>query len=128
MLTKDDIRIDKFLWAVRIYKTRTQASDACSKGQVTINGMTVKPSRHVKAGETLMVHKPPLVRTFAIVALLGNRVSAQKVNEYIEDITPHEELIKLEASRFQRNAVRNRGAGRPTKRERRDIDRFIDDV
>jgi ribosome-associated heat shock protein Hsp15 len=120
----NDIRIDKFLWAVRIYKTRTLAAEACSKGQITINGMPVKPSRTVKIGEILFVRKPPIVHSYKILGLLDNRLSAQKVKEYIEDITSNEEVLKLEIARMQRNAIRDRGTGRPTKRDRRDMDKF----
>ena len=120
----DEIRMDKFLWAVRIFKTRTIAADACAKGQVTISGLTVKPSRHVAIGETLMVRKPPMVHTYKVLGLLNNRLSAEKVKEFIEEITPDEEFFKMEKIRLQRNGIRDRGTGRPTKKERRDIDRF----
>jgi ribosome-associated heat shock protein Hsp15 len=127
MSNVSEIRIDKFLWAVRIYKTRTLAAEACSKGQVTISGMSVKPSRSVKIGEVFFVRKPPIIRTYKILALLDNRLSAQKVKEYIEEITPDEEFLKLEIARLQQNAIRDRGTGRPTKKERREIDKFTGD-
>lgn len=120
----DEIRMDKFLWAVRIFKTRTLAADACAKGQVTISGLTVKPSRHVAVGEVFMVRKTPMVHTYKVLGLLNNRLSAEKVKEFIEEITPDEEFHKLEMVRLQRNGIRDRGTGRPTKKERRDIDRF----
>jgi ribosome-associated heat shock protein Hsp15 len=126
MESSKEIRIDKFLWAVRIYKTRTLAAEACSKGQVIINGVPVKPSRIAKQGETFIVRKPPYVNTYIIHKLLENRQSAQKVKEYIEEITPPEELLKREIMHLQKNAVRDRGTGRPTKKERRDIDKFTD--
>jgi Ribosome-associated heat shock protein implicated in the recycling of the 50S subunit (S4 paralog) len=116
--------MDKFLWAVRIFKTRTIAADACAKGQVTISGLTVKPSRHVAIGEILMVRKPPMVHTYKVLGLLNNRLSAEKVKEFIEEITPDEEFHKVEMIRLQRNSIRDKGTGRPTKKERRDIDRF----
>jgi ribosome-associated heat shock protein Hsp15 len=122
-----EIRMDKFLWAVRIYKTRTLAADACSNGQVTIDGMPVKPSRHIKAGEVLMVRKPPIVHTYKVTGLLNNRLSAEKVKDYIIELTPDEEFRKLETARLQKNAVRDKGTGRPTKRERRDIDKLHGD-
>lgn len=120
----DELRIDKFLWAVRIFKTRTLAAEACTKGQVTINDQTVKPSRHVTVGELLMIRKPPMVHTYRVLGLLHNRLSAEKVKEYIEELTPDEEFKKMEMIRLQRNGIRERGTGRPTKRDRRDIDRF----
>lgn len=124
MESSKELRIDKFLWAVRIYKTRTLAAEACSKGQVTINGIPVKPSRIIKQGETVIVRKPPIVNTYMVLRLLESRQSAQKVKEYIEEITPPEELLKREMMHLQRNAIRDRGTGRPTKKERRDIERF----
>ncbi len=123
-MADSDIRMDKFLWAVRIYKTRTQASEACSKGQVTINDLTVKPSRHVIVGEIMMVRKPPMVHTYRILGILHNRLSAEKVKEYIEELTPDDEFRKIEIMRMQKTAVRDRGTGRPTKRDRREIDKL----
>jgi len=118
------IRIDKFLWAVRIYKTRTLAAEACLKGQVTIQDMTVKPSRHVNIGEILMIKKPPMVHTFQVLGLLHNRLSAEKVKDFIVELTPDIEFQKLETMHLQKNAIRDRGTGRPTKRDRRDIEKF----
>lgn len=126
MESSKDLRIDKFLWAVRIYKTRTLAAEACSKGQIVINGVPVKPSRAIKEGETIIVRKPPFINTYLVHKLLENRQSAQKVKEYIEEITPPEELLKREMMHLQRNAVRDRGTGRPTKKERRDIEKFTE--
>ena len=120
----DEIRMDKFLWAVRIFKTRTLAAEACAKGQITINNLTVKPSRHVSVGELIMVRKPPIVHSYRVLGLLHNRLSAEKVKEYIEELTPDEEFSKMEMSRLQKSGIRERGTGRPTKRDRRDIDRF----
>jgi ribosome-associated heat shock protein Hsp15 len=125
-MSTEDLRIDKFLWAVRIYKTRTMAADACNKGQVIINGHPVKPSRAVKIGEEIIVRKMPVIHTYRVLALLENRLSAQKVKEYIEETTPSEEFLKLEIARLQKNAIRDKGTGRPTKKERRDIDKFTD--
>jgi ribosome-associated heat shock protein Hsp15 len=120
----NEIRMDKFLWAVRIFKTRTLAAEACAKGQVTINDLTVKPSRHVLVGEIMMVRKPPMVYTYRVLGLIHNRLSAEKAKEYIEELTPDEEFKKMELIRLQRNSIRDRGTGRPTKRDRRDIERF----
>jgi ribosome-associated heat shock protein Hsp15 len=119
----NELRIDKFLWAVRIFKTRTLAADECAKGRVTIEGMPLKPSRHVKVGETILVRKPPVVHSYRVLGLLHTRLSAEKVKEYIEDLTSDEELSKLEIARLQKTATRDRGTGRPTKRDRRDIDK-----
>ncbi len=117
-----EVRIDKFLWAVRIYKTRTQAAEACNKGQVTIEGYPVKSSRRVKEGEVLMVRKQPILHSYKILGVLHTRLSAEKVKEYIEEITSREEILKAQTIRLQKNPVRDPGAGRPTKRDRRKID------
>lgn len=124
MSEQDDLRIDKFLWAVRIYKTRTMAAEACAKGQVIINDVPVKPSRHPKVGEIIIVRKPPMVHTYEVFKLLHTRLSAEKVKEYITEVTPEEEFKKIEMMHLQRNAVRDRGTGRPTKKDRRDIDKL----
>ena len=119
----EELRIDKYLWAVRLYKTRTMASEACAKGQVSIDGVAVKPSRHIKGGETIKIRKNPLLLTFKILKPLHTRLSADKVKEFMEDITPPEEYLKIEMMHLQKTAIRDRGTGRPTKRDRRDIDR-----
>lgn len=123
-MTNQEIRIDKYLWAVRIYKTRTLAAEACLRGQVTINNMPVKPSHHVMVDEVIMIRKPPVVHTYRVLRVLHNRLSAEKVKEYIVEITPDEEFYKLDIARLQKNAIRDRGTGRPTKRERRRIDKL----
>lgn len=125
-MSEEDIRIDKFLWAVRIYKTRTLAAEACAKGQITINDVPVKPSRHAKAGETILVRKPPMVHSYRVLKLLHTRLSAEKVKEYIVELTPEEEFKKMELMRMQRSGIRDRGTGRPTKKDRRDIDRLTE--
>jgi len=123
-MSNQEIRIDKYLWAVRIYKTRTLAAEACLKGQVTINDMPVKPSHHVIVDEVIMIRKTPVVHTYQVLRVLHNRLSAEKVKEYIVEITPDEEFYKLDIARLQKNAIRDSGTGRPTKRERRQIDKL----
>jgi len=123
-MTDSDIRMDKFLWAARVYKTRTLAAEACAKGQVTISGLTVKPSRHISIGEIIMVRKPPMVHTYKVLGILNNRLSAEKVKEYFIEITPDDEFLKMEIMKLQKNAIRDRGTGRPTKRDRREIDKI----
>ena len=125
MTDQEILRIDKFLWAVRIFKTRTQAAEACAKGHVLIDGMTVKPSRHIKEGEKLIVKKPPMEFRYTILRPLHTRLSAEKVKEYLEDNTPQDSFQKLELLKLQKNAIRDRGTGRPTKKDRRDIDKHI---
>jgi ribosome-associated heat shock protein Hsp15 len=128
MPENNDLRIDKFLWAARVFKTRTIAAEACTKGHVIINNVSVKPSRTVKVGEVIYVRKPPMIHSYKIIKLLNNRLSAQLVKDYIEELTPDEEFLRVEMIRLQRNAVRDRGTGRPTKRDRRDIDKFTGDI
>lgn len=123
-----DVRIDKFLWSVRIYKTRSQATEECKKGRVSINGIPVKPSRIISGNEIITIRKPPASYTIRVIKPLGNRVSAKLAADYIEDLTPEEEKIKLEMSRSLYPGFRQRGLGRPTKKERRNLDRFIDDL
>jgi ribosome-associated heat shock protein Hsp15 len=116
-------RIDKFLWFVRIFKTRTLAIEACKKGRVIINGVPVKPSRIIKLGENIDVKKPPVVYSYIAKDFPKSRISPKLVENYIDDVTSPEELKKLEMqeSFFIK---RDRGMGRPTKKERRDIDKI----
>ena len=120
------IRIDKFLWSVRIYHTRSIATEECKKGRVTIGGIAVKPSRAVKAGEVILVRKNPVTYSYRVIELLGKRVGAKLVPVHIEDLTPPEELNKLDVTQGGALFMRDRGAGRPTKKERRDIGRVTD--
>ncbi len=119
-----DIRIDKFLWAARIYKTRSFASEECRKGRIVINGVPVKPSRIISAGEIITVKKPPVTFTYRVLHPAGNRVSAKLAGNLIEDLTPGEEKIKLDIRQAAGGVYRPRGTGRPTKKERRIIDRL----
>ena len=118
------VRIDKYLWAVRLFKTRSQAADACKKGKVLINGLTVKPSREINVDDVFELKKNPVIYKYKVKELLSNRVGAKLVAQYLEDITPSDELFKLEVERNMPYFKRDRGAGRPTKKERRDIDRL----
>lgn len=122
-----DIRIDKFLWAVRIFKTRSMATEACRKGRVLINNAEAKPSHSVTPGDIISVKKMPLLWSYRVKEPLGNRVSAKMVSQYLEDITPEEEKIKLDIKRAANFGSREKGTGRPTKKERRTLDRFRDD-
>jgi ribosome-associated heat shock protein Hsp15 len=120
------IRIDKWLWSVRVYATRSLATEECKKGRVTIGGIAVKPSRTVKVGETILVRKNPVTYTYRVVELLGKRVGAKLVPDYMQDLTPAEELKKLEDNQGGALFTRDRGAGRPTKKDRREIGRVTD--
>lgn len=124
----NEIRIDKFLWAARIYKTRSIASDECRKGRIFINDVQVKPSRVVTANEVITVKKPPVTYTYHVLEPSGNRVSAKLVGKLVEDLTPDDEKLKLDIKQPSPGGYRPRGTGRPTKKERRLIDRLRDDI
>jgi ribosome-associated heat shock protein Hsp15 len=116
------VRIDKWLWCVRVFKTRSQATLACRSGKVKIGDEPVKPSREVKTGEVFSVSTEGLKRMLKVKALLENRVGAKLVEEFLEDLTPPEEYEKLKLRKDGGFGSRLRGLGRPTKRERREID------
>lgn len=122
----ESIRIDKWLWSVRVYATRSLSTEECKKGRVTIGGLVVKPSRVVKIGETILVRKNPVTYSYKVIELLGKRVGAKLVPAYMEDHTPEEELRKLDENYGGALFTRDRGAGRPTKKDRRDIGKVTD--
>jgi ribosome-associated heat shock protein Hsp15 len=122
------VRIDKYLWAVRIYKTRSIASGECRKGRILINSTAVKPSRLIDSNEIITVNKPPVSYRYRVIEPIENRVSAKLVANYMEDLTPENEKIKLDIKRSVITGLRARGTGRPTKKERRTIDRWIDGI
>jgi ribosome-associated heat shock protein Hsp15 len=127
-MTEDkSIRIDKYLWSVRIYKTRSIASDECKKGRVLIQDIQVKPSRYIAIGEVITVKKPPVNFKYRVLEPVENRVGAKLVSRFIEDITPEEEKIKLDFKHSGGTFYRDKGTGRPTKRERRLIDKLKDE-
>jgi len=125
---EDQVRVDKWLWAVRVFKTRSIATDACKKGRVTIDGQSVKPSRTLKTGEVIEVRKNPVRYSYKVKQLIQKRVGAKLVPDYMEDVTPASELEILEMQKNMSWFERERGMGRPTKKERRDIDRFKGDL
>jgi len=118
------LRIDKYLWAVRLFKTRSQAAEACKKGRVLINGIPVKPSREINVDDVFEIRRSPVMYKYRVKELLSNRVGAKLVANYLENITPEEELFKLEIERNMPYFKRDKGSGRPTKKDRRDIDRL----
>ena len=124
---KDEVRIDKWLWAMRVFKTRTIATDACKKGRVSMGGSPVKPSRTVKAGDVIDVRKPPITYTFRVVRLTENRLGAKLVPDYLENLTPQSQYDLLEMTRISGFVDRRKGLGRPTKRDGREISRFKED-
>jgi ribosome-associated heat shock protein Hsp15 len=121
------IRIDKYLWSVRIYKTRSLASEECRKGRILINDVQVKPSRMISENEIILVKKPPVTFKYRVIEPIENRVSAKLVSLYAEDLTSDEEKAKLDMKQTVVSGFRDRGTGRPTKRDRRLIDRLNDD-
>jgi ribosome-associated heat shock protein Hsp15 len=127
MTDEKPIRIDKYLWAVRIFKTRSSASEACRKGKILIKNVQVKPSRTITANEIITVKKPPVIFTYRVIEALENRVSAKLAGNFAEDITSEEEKLKLEIKPSDLSGYRDRGSGRPTKRERRLIDKLKED-
>jgi ribosome-associated heat shock protein Hsp15 len=122
----DIIRIDKWLWAVRLFKTRTQASDACKGGKVKINGQNAKASREVKVDEVIEIQLQNIKRTVKIIKVVKNRVAAKFVPELLQDLTPTEEYEKVEMLRILNTEKRDRGVGRPTKKDRRTISKLKD--
>jgi ribosome-associated heat shock protein Hsp15 len=122
MQTPESVRIDKFLWAIRLYKTRTAAAAACTGGKVRINDLTVKASRNVRAGETIIAEAGGITRTVKILKPLEKRVGAKGVPEYIEDLTPESEFEKAREPNLMPFVFRPKGSGRPTKKQRREIE------
>lgn len=118
----DSIRIDKYLWAIRVYKTRSDATDACAGNKVRINGTVAKPSKAVKVGDTIEVHKGPASLSYNVLQLSENRMGAQLVPDYAEDLTPESEKAKFHAPHETIVLKRDRGSGRPTKKDRRELD------
>ena len=121
-------RIDKWLWAVRIFKTRSIAAEACKKGHVTLNGSQAKPAHTVKEGDVVGVKKPPITWSFKVKQAIEKRIGAKLVNEMMENVTTPDQLELLEVSKINGFVNRAKGTGRPTKKERRELDEFTDPV
>lgn len=120
-----EARLDKWLWAARIFKTRTIAADACRNGRVMIDGVKMKPSRMIKEGDVLQVRKPPVTYSFKVLKAIQNRVGAKLVPEVLENVTTPDQYELLEMNRISGFVGRARGTGRPTKKERRELDDFV---
>ena len=118
------IRIDKWLWAVRIFKTRAISTDACNSGKVKIDGKSIKPSRSIKLNETITVQKGIVKFVYEVTGLIEARVSAKIASENVNDLTSTEEKFKMKVASAQPVATRDKGMGRPTKKDRRDIDKL----
>lgn len=122
----ESVRIDKWMWAVRLFKTRSQATEACRKGRVEIGNLPVKPSRDIRVGEIIKIRRQPINRSYKVLALSEKRMSAKLTENFLEDVTPPEELEIPEIQKQMNWIIRERGSGRPTKRDRRKLDDFFD--
>lgn len=122
----ESARLDKWLWAARIFKTRSLAADACKNGRVTIGGTTVKPSHTIKAGDVINVRKPPITYSFKVLACIETRVGAKLIPQVYENVTEKKQYEILEMSRISGFVDRQRGTGRPTKKDRRQMDDFTE--
>lgn len=126
-----EVRIDKWLWAMRIFKTRTLATEACKKGRITVgegDGVIAKPSRPIKVGDIVNVRKPPVTYSFRVRALTENRLGAKLVPEYLDNITPQSQYDLLEVVKISGFVNRRKGLGRPTKKDGRELQRFTDEA
>ncbi len=124
----EEVRLDKYLWSIRAYKTRSEATTACNGGKVRLNGADVKPSKAVKVGDVIVVRKGPVTYTYKVLALVDKRQGPKLVPQYAENLTPQEELDKLHAPVETFFLKRDRGAGRPTKKDRRQMDELWDSL
>lgn len=130
-MPKSEVRVDKWLWAMRVFKTRTIATESCKKGRVTIGsgeGVVAKPSRVIKVGDIVNVKKPPITYSFRVKALTENRLGAKLVPEYMENVTPQSQYDLLDIVKISGFIDRRKGLGRPTKREGRELSRFTESV
>ena len=125
-MSNTEARIDKWLWAARIFKTRTLAAAACKKGQISMGGTQLKPSRMVRVGDTVDVRKPPVTYSFKILQAIEHRVGARLIPDILENVTRADQYELLEMNRISGFVNRARGTGRPTKKERRALDEFND--
>ena len=120
----NEVRIDKWMWATRIFKSRTIAVEACKKNRIAINNVSVKPSRMIKIGDVIQIRKPPVTYSFKVLGLTEKRMGAKLVPEYLENITPPEQYQLLELNKISGFIDRAKGTGRPTKKDRRDLEDF----
>jgi len=124
---ESEIRADKYLWAMRLYKTRSLAAEACKKGRILFEDRSLKPSYSLKNGDVFKVVKTPVTYTYRILQVTGKRLGAKLVGKYLEDITPEKDLEILEMQKKMGFKPRKTGTGRPTKKERRDLDQFLEE-
>lgn len=123
-----DIRVDKWLWTMRLFKTRSIAAEACKKGRVFINGVALKPSHLVRVGDVIQVKRPPVIFSYKIIDITNNRVGLKLVENFMTQVTSRDQLELLEMLKLDKANARAKGLGRPTKKERRSLDEFIDDT
>lgn len=128
MIIMDEVRIDKYLWAIRVFKTRSEATDACKGGKIRVNGSDTKPSKMVRRGDVIVARKGPVTYTYKVLELIDKRQGAKLVPQYAENLTPAEEIAKLRAPVETFFLKRDRGAGRPTKKDRRQMDSLWDEL
>lgn len=124
----EEVRIDKWLWAVRIFKTRTIAADACKKNRIAIGNTNIKPSKMIRVGDVIEVRRPPVTYSFEVLGLSDKRMGAKLVPDFMKNVTPPEALEVLELEKMAGFVDRARGTGRPTKKDRRDLEDFADDL
>ena len=124
-MNPDSVRIDKFLWAVRLFKTRSIAAEACKKGRVMLDGVNVKASRMIKRGDTISIKTPPIAREYKVLDISEKRMGAKLTPDFIKETTTPDQLEILELTRLTNSQGRQRGLGRPTKKDRRDIERLF---
>lgn len=124
----NEVRIDKYLWSIRVYKTRTEATDACKGGKVKVNGSDIKPSKTVKTGDLIVARKGPVTYTYKVLDLIDKRQGSKLVPLYAENLTPEEEIAKLRAPVETFFLKRDRGTGRPTKKDRRQMESLWDEL
>ena len=124
----EEVRIDKYLWSIRVFKTRSEATDACKGGKIRVNGADTKPSKAVKVGDTIVARKGAVTYTYKVLQLIDKRQGAKLVPLYAENLTPEEELAKLRAPVETFFLKRDRGTGRPTKKERRQMDALWEEM
>lgn len=124
---KIEVRIDKWLWAVRLFKTRSLAIETCKKGRIMMNDVQVKPSRMIKRGDVIQIKKTPIIYSFEVIALTEKRMGAKLVPEFMKDVTPASEYQILEQVKASGFVDRSKGMGRPTKKDRRDLEQFTED-
>ena len=124
----ETVRIDKWLWAVRVFKTRTIAAEACKKGRVYVDNNSVKPARMIRIGDIVQVKKPPVTYSFKVIDISQKRMGAKLVSNFMENVTPPEEYEILEMNKLSGFVDRQRGTGRPTKKDRRDLEEFTENL